>query len=168
MPRLADQIGFYRKVIDAAGSKPVIFRTLDLGGDKILPYGRWEREEKHCSVGDQESADRSNEIWERTPRKGAPVHLADPAQTRGERSIGAATLWENAQPSTIEQLWSDGSFRRRLENPVEVLGEESIDLRVVLLWLERAGTVDHESAGLHDGRARFENRLLQRGHHGDI
>jgi len=45
MPRLADQIGFYRKVIDAAGNKPVIFRTLDLGGDKILPYGRWEREE---------------------------------------------------------------------------------------------------------------------------
>jgi phosphotransferase system enzyme I (PtsP) len=45
MPRLADQIGFYRKVIDAAGKKPVIFRTLDLGGDKILPYGRWEREE---------------------------------------------------------------------------------------------------------------------------
>ena len=45
MPRLADQIAFYRRVIDAAGSKPVIFRTLDLGGDKILPYGRWEREE---------------------------------------------------------------------------------------------------------------------------
>lgn len=45
MPRLADQVGFYRKVIEAAGNKPVIFRTLDLGGDKILPYGRWEREE---------------------------------------------------------------------------------------------------------------------------
>jgi phosphotransferase system enzyme I (PtsP) len=45
MPRLADQIDFYRKVIEAAGAKPVIFRTLDLGGDKILPYGRWEREE---------------------------------------------------------------------------------------------------------------------------
>ena len=45
MPRLSDQIGFYRKVIEAAGSRPVIFRTLDLGGDKILPYGRWEREE---------------------------------------------------------------------------------------------------------------------------
>jgi phosphotransferase system enzyme I (PtsP) len=45
MPRLADQVDFYRKVIEAAGSKPVIFRTLDLGGDKILPYGRWEREE---------------------------------------------------------------------------------------------------------------------------
>lgn len=45
MPRLADQIAFYRKIIDAAENKPVVFRTLDLGGDKILPYGRWEREE---------------------------------------------------------------------------------------------------------------------------
>src|SRR5438045_4208280 len=45
MPRLADQVAFYQQVIDAAGDKPVVFRTLDLGGDKILPYGRWEREE---------------------------------------------------------------------------------------------------------------------------
>jgi len=45
MPRLADQTSFYRQIIEAAGNKPVVFRTLDLGGDKILPYGRWEREE---------------------------------------------------------------------------------------------------------------------------
>lgn len=45
MPRLADQSAFYRKILDAAGDKPVVFRTLDLGGDKVLPYARWEREE---------------------------------------------------------------------------------------------------------------------------
>jgi phosphotransferase system enzyme I (PtsP) len=45
MPRLADQIEFYRQILDAADDKPVVFRTLDLGGDKILPYARWEREE---------------------------------------------------------------------------------------------------------------------------
>ncbi len=45
MPRLADQTAFYTRVIEAAGDMPVVFRTLDLGGDKILPYGRWEREE---------------------------------------------------------------------------------------------------------------------------
>ena len=45
MPRLADQAAFYKKIIDAAGDKPVVFRTLDLGGDKVLPYARWEREE---------------------------------------------------------------------------------------------------------------------------
>jgi phosphotransferase system, enzyme I, PtsP len=45
MPRLSDQAAFYRSIIEAAGDKPVVFRTLDLGGDKVLPYARWEREE---------------------------------------------------------------------------------------------------------------------------
>jgi phosphotransferase system enzyme I (PtsP) len=45
MPRLADQTQFYKSIFDAAGDKPVVFRTLDLGGDKVLPYARWEREE---------------------------------------------------------------------------------------------------------------------------
>ena len=45
MPRLQDQIAFYRQVFDAAGSKPVVFRTLDLGGDKVPSYGRAVREE---------------------------------------------------------------------------------------------------------------------------
>jgi phosphotransferase system enzyme I (PtsP) len=45
MPRLSDQIAFYKQVLEAAGDKPVVFRTLDLGGDKVLPYARWEREE---------------------------------------------------------------------------------------------------------------------------
>ncbi|HVP83858.1 MAG TPA: phosphoenolpyruvate--protein phosphotransferase [Rhizomicrobium sp.] len=45
MPRLSDQIAFYKQVLEAADTKPVTFRTLDLGGDKVLPYARWEREE---------------------------------------------------------------------------------------------------------------------------
>ncbi|HEY4972080.1 MAG TPA: putative PEP-binding protein, partial [Steroidobacteraceae bacterium] len=45
MPRLADQTAFYKNILDVAGDKPVVFRTLDLGGDKVLPYARWEREE---------------------------------------------------------------------------------------------------------------------------
>ena len=38
MPRLQEQTDIYRKVLDGAGQRPVTFRTLDLGGDKILPY----------------------------------------------------------------------------------------------------------------------------------
>ncbi|HWC63204.1 MAG TPA: phosphoenolpyruvate--protein phosphotransferase [Rhizomicrobium sp.] len=45
MPRLSDQTLFYKSILDAAGDKPVVFRTLDLGGDKVLPYARWEPEE---------------------------------------------------------------------------------------------------------------------------
>jgi phosphotransferase system enzyme I (PtsP) len=45
MPRLTDQIAFYRQVFDAAGNRPAIFRTLDLGGDKVPGYARNTREE---------------------------------------------------------------------------------------------------------------------------
>lgn len=38
MPKLKEQTNLYRKAIEAAGQRPVTFRTLDLGGDKILPY----------------------------------------------------------------------------------------------------------------------------------
>jgi phosphotransferase system enzyme I (PtsP) len=45
LPRLDRQTDLYRRVLDAAGDKPVTFRTLDLGGDKVLPYLEIEREE---------------------------------------------------------------------------------------------------------------------------
>jgi phosphotransferase system enzyme I (PtsP) len=38
LPQRDRQQRFYRDVLDAAGNKPVIFRTLDVGGDKALPY----------------------------------------------------------------------------------------------------------------------------------
>ncbi|MET0295075.1 MAG: phosphoenolpyruvate--protein phosphotransferase [Phenylobacterium sp.] len=45
MPRLEAQTALYEKVLDAAGGLPVTFRTLDLGGDKLVPYMELEREE---------------------------------------------------------------------------------------------------------------------------
>ncbi|TGY87562.1 phosphoenolpyruvate--protein phosphotransferase [Marinicauda algicola] len=44
LPRLAAQEELYRAVYEAAGPKPVVFRTLDLGGDKITPYTPSTRE----------------------------------------------------------------------------------------------------------------------------
>jgi phosphotransferase system enzyme I (PtsP) len=37
-PDVASQTELYRKVLDQAGGRPVLFRTLDVGGDKVLPY----------------------------------------------------------------------------------------------------------------------------------
>ena len=34
---VAEQAAVYARVLDAAGDRPVLFRTLDLGGDKLLP-----------------------------------------------------------------------------------------------------------------------------------
>ena len=38
MPDVEKQISFYKKLIDKAGNKSVIFRSLDVGSDKLLPY----------------------------------------------------------------------------------------------------------------------------------
>ncbi len=45
MPRLDAQRALYEKVLDVAAGQPVTFRTLDLGGDKLLPYMELERED---------------------------------------------------------------------------------------------------------------------------
>jgi phosphotransferase system enzyme I (PtsP) len=38
LPARERQMRLYRDVLDAAGDKPVIFRTVDIGGDKAVPY----------------------------------------------------------------------------------------------------------------------------------
>ena len=40
LPARDRQTRLYRDVLDAAGDKPVVFRTVDIGGDKTLPYLR--------------------------------------------------------------------------------------------------------------------------------
>ncbi len=44
-PRLSAQTRHYRNIIEQAEGKPVVFRTLDIGADKTLPYLRQLREE---------------------------------------------------------------------------------------------------------------------------
>ena len=44
-PRQGEQQRFYRQVLDAADGRPVTFRSLDVGGDKVLPYFRHQKEE---------------------------------------------------------------------------------------------------------------------------
>lgn len=40
LPARERQTRLYRDVMEAAGDKPVVFRTVDIGGDKVLPYLR--------------------------------------------------------------------------------------------------------------------------------
>src|SRR5512146_293870 len=50
LPRTGEQLSLYRSVLEAAGKKPVTFRTLDIGGDKVLPYLR-NIEEENPALG---------------------------------------------------------------------------------------------------------------------
>jgi phosphotransferase system, enzyme I, PtsP len=44
-PRLEQQTRLYKSILDAAGDRPVVFRSLDVGGDKVLPFFRADKEE---------------------------------------------------------------------------------------------------------------------------
>ncbi|MEO1720646.1 MAG: phosphoenolpyruvate--protein phosphotransferase, partial [Pseudomonadota bacterium] len=44
-PRVTKQTATYREILAAAGDKPVTFRALDIGGDKVLPYMRQPKED---------------------------------------------------------------------------------------------------------------------------
>ncbi len=50
-PRVEAQERLYREVLDAAGDKPVTFRTIDIGGDKVLPYFKDSHHEENPALG---------------------------------------------------------------------------------------------------------------------
>jgi phosphotransferase system enzyme I (PtsP) len=45
LPRLSDQIELYAEAMRLAGDRPIVFRLLDIGGDKVIPYMRSAVEE---------------------------------------------------------------------------------------------------------------------------
>ena len=45
LPRLAEQVDLYAEAMQIAGNRPVVFRLLDIGGDKVVPYLRSAAEE---------------------------------------------------------------------------------------------------------------------------
>ena len=45
LPRLAEQVELYSEAIRLANGLPIVFRLLDIGGDKVIPYLRSEVEE---------------------------------------------------------------------------------------------------------------------------
>ncbi|MGV3555577.1 MAG: phosphoenolpyruvate--protein phosphotransferase [Croceibacterium sp.] len=53
MPSRDAQKRLYRDVLDAAGTRPVIFRTVDIGGDKALPYmvNETSRQDENPAMG---------------------------------------------------------------------------------------------------------------------
>ncbi|WP_137899484.1 phosphoenolpyruvate--protein phosphotransferase [Sphingomonas sp. 2SG] len=52
LPQRERQQRLYREVLDAAGTRPVIFRTVDIGGDKALPYlNKEDADEENPAMG---------------------------------------------------------------------------------------------------------------------
>src|SRR3569623_340108 len=61
LPQRERQLRLYKDVLDAAGDKPVTFRTVDIGGDKALPYlNTHDEDEETRRWGGARCAARSN------------------------------------------------------------------------------------------------------------
>ena len=50
VPKRTDLAALYARILDSAGEKPVTFRTLDIGSDKVLPYMK-RSEEPNPALG---------------------------------------------------------------------------------------------------------------------
>jgi len=59
LPDVSKQTEIYREILKRAGNYPVVFRTLDVGGDKVLPYLErlkprsstvWQRATRDCPI----------------------------------------------------------------------------------------------------------------------
>lgn len=51
LPRRERQTQLYKAVLDAAGDRPVTFRTVDIGGDKAVPYMMGDTVEENPALG---------------------------------------------------------------------------------------------------------------------
>ena len=67
----AEQAAIYARVLDAAAGRPVLFRTLDLGGDKLLP-GSPPPEEENPAMGWRSPAHRPRPSGHHAPPACAP------------------------------------------------------------------------------------------------
>ena len=81
-PRAEAQERLYRDVLDAARDKPVTFRTIDIGGDKVLPYFKNVAHEENPALG-------WRAIRLTLDRPGLLAH-ADPRAAEGRRRARAA------------------------------------------------------------------------------
>jgi phosphotransferase system enzyme I (PtsP) len=51
LPKVDEQFKIYSAALDSAGEKPIVFRTLDIGGDKQVPFLPRDEEEENPAMG---------------------------------------------------------------------------------------------------------------------
>jgi phosphotransferase system enzyme I (PtsP) len=149
LPRPGEQEELYRHVLDEAGDKPVTFRTIDIGGDKVLPY--------------------LNVLNEENPAMGwraIRLSLDRPALLRSQvRALLKASAGRNLRlmMPLVTEVWEIGKVRDLIKREVELqtrFGNEmprSLELGAMLevpslLWQldELMQAVDFVSVGSND------------------
>ncbi|HEV2674021.1 MAG TPA: phosphoenolpyruvate--protein phosphotransferase [Aliidongia sp.] len=113
-PNVADQTELYVRVLDQAQDRPVVFRTLDIGGDKVLPYLP-ETVEENPAMG-----------W-----RAIRISLDHPGMLR--QQLRALLLAANGRPLSImfpmvAEVAEFVAARRILDMEVQRVGERGLPL----------------------------------------
>ncbi|MEM9570175.1 MAG: phosphoenolpyruvate--protein phosphotransferase [Pseudomonadota bacterium] len=149
LPSVGDQIELYQHVLQAANGRPVFFRTLDLGGDKLLPNLNDAREE-NPALGWRSirfALDRPG-LFRRQLRAllrasdGSPLAVMFPMVTSAHEFREAKTLLQE------EQDWGKS---RGFSGPSELKIGAMLETPAFAYALEDiAGEVDFVSIGTND------------------
>lgn len=149
LPRLDRQTQIYRSVLDEAKGKPVIFRTLDIGGDKALPYLRQPQEE-NPALGWRAirmALDRKALLLTQVgallrAASGRDLSIMLPMITTADEIVQAKTVIERAQ---------EGLRRKGIEEPRTFRIGVMIEVPAILYDLDRIlPMVDFASVGSND------------------
>ena len=163
LPKMEAQIDFYRSVLDHAGNRPVHFRTLDLGGDKLLPNSTDEIEE-NPALGWRSirfALDRPG-LFRRQLRAlvratdGGPLSVMFPMVTIAEEFFEAKAL-------LLDEI--EWSRQRGYPEPCEVRVGAMLEAPAFAYGLEDvAGEVDFISVGTNDLMQFFHaaDRMVQK------
>lgn len=149
LPKMESQIGLYRQILDYAGNRPVHFRTLDLGGDKMLPNAN-KGEEENPALGWRSirfALDRPG-LFRRQLRAlvraadGGPLSVMFPMVTKAEEFFEAKAL-------LMEEI--EWSAARGFQEPCEVRTGAMLEAPALAFSLgELASEADFISVGTND------------------
>lgn len=149
LPRLERQTQMYRAILEEAGGRPVVFRTLDVGGDKVLPYLR-QPEEENPALGwrairlalDRPGLLRTQVRALLRAASGQPLRLMLPMVT----TVGEVDMARQVIASEVERM-----DRRGAAGPTEVRFGVMIEVPALLYELDALlPRVDFVSVGSND------------------
>lgn len=148
-PDVDAQCTLYEKVLDRANGKPVVFRTIDVGGDKVLPY--WdELDEENPAMGWRAiriSLDRPQILRQQLralirAAKGRDVHVMFPMVAEVEEFLEAKALLQHEL---------DRERKRGSISPEHVYAGVMLEVPALALQLDKLLTcVDFVSIGSND------------------
>jgi len=148
-PDVEAQRQLYEKVLARAGGKPVVFRTIDVGGDKVLPY--WdELDEENPAMGWRAiriSLDRPSILRQQLralirAAKGRDIHVMFPMVAEVEEFLEAKSLLQRE----LDREESHGTIL-----PEHVYAGVMLEVPALALQIDKlASCVDFISIGSND------------------